>query len=442
MSNTSNITTPDVELEEVNVMDENVVLEEEAAPEEAPTPKKKKAGFRILSVLLLAIAVVACVLPLAFIRGAAVESQPLYQVILDVIGGKNVEKWNGIPMIAGTVAKGLVYGFSVYFTVLCLVVSVVLSIIGIIGGSRCVTKTSAGFLTAGFLYNFIAFYALSSNLGAFKLDIIFVACLAASFLLYLILCAIETKKTWYNLVQFVLSTGALFVLAYGFVQAATQINAAYTANALNKYLIIAASAIVALVSLITLIRLSCKKGFPFELVCFIFELLAVAVFLFITMTKAKDMTMPTFVALAIAAVQFAIVLIILIATRKRPEVEVEAEPVIYEGGPIPVEAAEPVVEEVAEPVVEEPAPVETAEYDYYNSRAFDPFIASLTGEERNQFTEIFILKYKGTMPELPDYAVGGDNKEFFSKIFLYLGQYRDRIPDGLLAKIYVYSTKI
>ena len=125
--------------------------------------------------------------------------------------------------------------------------------------------------------------------------------------------------------------------------------------------------------------------------------------------------------------------------RKRPE---EAEPVIYEGGPIPVEAAEPVVEEMEEPVVEEPAPVETVDYDYYNSKSFDPFIASLNAEERNQFTEIFILKYKGTMPELPDYVVGGDNKEFFSKIFLYLGQYRDRIPDGLLSKIYLFSTKI
>ena len=86
--------------------------------------------------------------------------------------------------------------------------------------------------------------------------------------------------------------------------------------------------------------------------------------------------------------------------------------------------------------------VQTAGYDFYNSKSFDPFIAVLNNDERNQFTEIFILKYRGVMPELPDYAVGGDNKEFFSKIFLYLGQYRDRIPDGLLAKIYVYSTKI
>ena len=85
---------------------------------------------------------------------------------------------------------------------------------------------------------------------------------------------------------------------------------------------------------------------------------------------------------------------------------------------------------------------QTAGYDFYNCKSFDPFIASLDQEERNAFTEIFILKFKGTMPELPDYVVGGDNKEFFRKIFIYLGQYRDRIPMNLLVKMYQFSMKI
>ena len=89
-----------------------------------------------------------------------------------------------------------------------------------------------------------------------------------------------------------------------------------------------------------------------------------------------------------------------------------------------------------------PAHVNTAGYDFYNCKSFDPFIALLDTEERNQFTELFILKFKGVMPEIPDYEVGGDNKEFFRKVFIYLGQYRDRIPNGLLAKIYQYSLKL
>ena len=77
-----------------------------------------------------------------------------------------------------------------------------------------------------------------------------------------------------------------------------------------------------------------------------------------------------------------------------------------------------------------------------NASALNSVIIPLSAEERNQFTELFILKFKGTMPELPDYEVGGDNKEFFRKIFIYLGQYRDRMSQNLLAKMYQFSMKI
>ncbi len=126
---------------------------------------------------------------------------------------------------------------------------------------------------------------------------------------------------------------------------------------------------------------------------------------------------------------------------KYPEYTVEeyAEAMPYEGGPVEGVA---VAEEVNPTFVAPPAQVQTAGYDFYNSKSFDPFIASLNEAERNQFTELFILKYKGVMPELPDYEVGGDNKTFFRKLFIYLGQYRDRIPDGLLAKIYQFTVRM
>lgn len=120
-------------------------------------------------------------------------------------------------------------------------------------------------------------------------------------------------------------------------------------------------------------------------------------------------------------------------------VEEYAEALPYDGGP--VEGVE-IAQEVNPTYVAPNAPVQTAGYDFYNSKSFDPFIAVLDTQERNQFTELFILKYKGVMPEIPDYQVGGDNKEFFRKLFIYLGQYRDRIPDGLLAKIYQFTIKM
>lgn len=120
---------------------------------------------------------------------------------------------------------------------------------------------------------------------------------------------------------------------------------------------------------------------------------------------------------------------------KKYNVQAYAEAYAYEGGPV-------AGVELAEEVNPAFTGAQTAGYDFYNCQSFDPFIASLNQEERNQFTELFILRYKGVMPEIPDYVVGGDNSEFFRMIFIYLGQYRERIPNGLLNKIYIYSTKI
>ena len=121
------------------------------------------------------------------------------------------------------------------------------------------------------------------------------------------------------------------------------------------------------------------------------------------------------------------------------ELEEYAEAYPYEGGPV---AGVVMAEEVNPSFLRHEPHVQTAGYDFYNSKAFDPFIATLTEEERNQFTELFILRFSGSMPDIPDYKVGGDNAEFFRRIFIYLGQYRDRIPSELLAKIYQYSLKL
>ncbi len=155
-------------------------------------------------------------------------------------------------------------------------------------------------------------------------------------------------------------------------------------------------------------------------------------------------------------------------SREEPETGVYAEAVRYDGYPAAEEnvreaeeledpAAAESAQSQEEPAAPQPAPVynynfsapaepqpnagATAGYDFYNSRSFDPFIASLNGDEREQFTELFILKYKGETKNLPDYQVGGDNTEFFRKVFIYLGQYRDRIPDSLLAKMYQFAVR-
>ena len=121
----------------------------------------------------------------------------------------------------------------------------------------------------------------------------------------------------------------------------------------------------------------------------------------------------------------------------RTEAYAEAYP--YEGGPI---AGVVMAQEVNPSFLPHGPHVNTAGYDFYNCKSFDPFIASLDTAERNEFTELFILRYKGDMPEIPSYVVGEKNPEFFHAIFIYLGKYRDRISSNLLSKIYQYSIKI
>lgn len=66
----------------------------------------------------------------------------------------------------------------------------------------------------------------------------------------------------------------------------------------------------------------------------------------------------------------------------------------------------------------------------------DSFIARLTDSEKIEFAKLFLEKINGPYANIPDYVVGGDNKEFFSSIFIYLGKFRALISDGLMNKIY------
>lgn len=82
--------------------------------------------------------------------------------------------------------------------------------------------------------------------------------------------------------------------------------------------------------------------------------------------------------------------------------------------------------------------------NYYNNAGFipDAFISSLTPAEKDEFDRLFISRIYGDNKRLPAYRIGGDNREFFTKIFVFIGRYRNVISDGLLEKIYNYSNSI
>ena len=72
----------------------------------------------------------------------------------------------------------------------------------------------------------------------------------------------------------------------------------------------------------------------------------------------------------------------------------------------------------------------------------DAFINGLTPSERDEFNKIFISRIYGENKRLPQYVVGGDNREFFTKVFVFMGKYRTVMSDGLIQKIYDYSNLI
>ncbi len=76
-----------------------------------------------------------------------------------------------------------------------------------------------------------------------------------------------------------------------------------------------------------------------------------------------------------------------------------------------------------------------AESEVYNELT-DAFIAKLDDYEKSEFSRLFIDKINGPYTNLPDYVIGGDNKQFFVSLFIHLGEYRMMIPDGLMYKIY------
>lgn len=92
------------------------------------------------------------------------------------------------------------------------------------------------------------------------------------------------------------------------------------------------------------------------------------------------------------------------------------------------------------------APVQQPSYRPVNVYAaqntmylYDPFINELTLEEKNEFGDLFIACKSGKFGDLPAYVIGGDNKEFFEKVWIRYGLYDMSQP--LRDKLYNYVRK-
>ena len=422
---------------------------------------EKGTLYRIIAIAMAVLSVVALFLPFAKVLVGAFELQTT-----NLFGGLLVDggKLLFLPIPATTSTIGTLAGLALYLVLAATIACLVLCIIAII------KVDEAKRLLGVALYVFTIAYAIYSISivtvsGYLSMKITFdVYSLVLSVIGAIVYCVIalkaQGKAAWMQFLQFFL-TLVVAALTFAFVA----LNGSKAIAGIAKmgalaYIIIGMFALTTINLFLGAARVQGMfKGL--DRVRYIAELvLAVLACVVAMLGNMGNLALAlALVAILVAAIQVGMSFIVKDSEEEEDEEDEEyeeeeyeeedpledfrmeeyAEAYAYEGGPVDgVEMAEEV-----NPTFEEvDTPVNTAGYDFYNCQSFDPFIATLNTEERNQFTELFILKYRGVMPEIPDYVVGGDNREFFRKIFIYLGQYRERIPSGLLTKMYQFSVKL
>ena len=470
---------------------------------ETSAPQKKNVVYRVFAALLAAISVaVVFLLPVFVLSGGKIENDwTLFEAIKEAFKSGNTNKLFGVlpSLVATTSIVDKIAAISFYAVLLMLALTVVFGVVTVFTSKKapglfgvvCYCFTAAWMINATVVFAYASYNDYALKLME-KIDLYSLALTAVGAIVYFAVAIARTgKKALGNKVQFLLSAVAMGAVLLSLVGYTEYLSAGVATLAKNLFNIV----VIVLVALIVLnlvlaaIRVRTVKGLTFDLVRFIIQFVLGAALCYLAIVGKVDGKASTkflifaIVAAAVSLVQIVICAIMLKCAKKNkaestdeeekpvkvkkekvkkekvkkekvvvpvaeepapqpaPEFVVEefAEALPYDGGPVEGVA---VAEEVNPTYVAPVQPVQTAGYDFYNSKSFDPFIAVLNNEERNQFTELFILKYKGVMPEIPDYQVGGDNKEFFRKLFIYLGQYRDKIPDGLLAKIYQFAIKM
>ncbi len=479
MSNT-NTNSFEFEIAPYTDVPETLPETEEATQTKAPAPKKKKkrGACRLFSFLLIAVSVLALFLPVQVLKGFQPEKATLFASITDLFGDGAVSNlFDMLPVYTDAAdVTGMFAGLVFYALLIAIVCTVFFGLLALLSGSVGLFRLASFFFATGFGTYAICGYALPTikgTAGVLGIDVTMVAIAIAGAFLYLMLSfAKKGPQAFTSLFQLLFTL--VFVKATVMIlkDFSAEVTTAVEAFGLTPELTLQiVMAVIWVVAILGAIRLLAKKGLPIDMLRYIVQLVVGALLVYVALTaNVKDEWLFNYAIVAAVISLAQIIFCILQIKSGKPKKEKQAEeedeydmdiPVAqpapdpvpeytveeyaealpYDGGPVEgVEIAEEVNPTFVEtPVV--PGSVNTAGYDFYNSKSFDPFIAILNNEERNQFTELFILKYQGVMPEIPDYQVGGDNKDFFRKLFIYLGQYRDRIPDGLLSKIYQFAIR-
>ena len=478
-------------------------LENPETPAAKPEKKKRNGWYRFFAILMaIAPIVVFALLPADVLLAkeglgyVAYADKKLWEIFIAMFteGGiaelyagaagvgaaaapETVALFGVIPLINTAGTLGFVASVILYAIPVAMVFTLILAIIALFSA-----KCAPGLARTITYVNFWTYFGYAASIMVIgyyagheiSLDYASIAVVGASMLLYLIFSACKVGgRAFGAFILFLLTVAFAGSIVFGLIDNPASVSALFNGEngELYKTIALALMGVLALFMLIAFANVSAKKLCGADVIRSVLQVLIGGGLVYVAFTMMESLLLWAAIAAGVALLHLLIEIIVLSARRpKKAKAAKETKPVevaepVQEEIPMEIPAEEPVVEE--EPVEEEaeeeteeveqlpiyiptpapapapvaqPAPV-AASNDYYDSKAFDPFVSTLSAEERNQFTELFILKYKGEMAGVPEYSVGGDNKEFFQKVFINLGTLRDRLPDELLEKLYQFAIR-
>ncbi len=424
--------------------------------------QKKNVGYRLLAVLVLAVCVGIFFLPLSTFTSAwAVEKQTLVATIKAVLASS--EKMFGVipVLVSGNAVVPIAANVALYAFVIALAVAAICALIAIFTKKKapCLVRTALFLLTWGTAAYALSILCITSYLNTVKItyDLFTSAIAIGCALFYFILMLAKIgKAAWLCAVHFLLSLAVSASLILAMTLDGAKVAEVLGANVLFQWILVAVVALAMLNLVIATFRAMSKKGLSGDMVRYILQLIVSLVVCYISFAakiESDNFLLFSIIAAVVSVVQIIIATLQLgYRSKKRAaeaaeaaladfETEEYVEAYAYEGGPV---AGVELAEEVNPTEASKAADAEGGKPNLATlvGNGFDAFMYTLSDAEKEEFIDLYILRCKVNMPEIPAYVVGGDNKEFFNKVFIYLGQYREKISDGLLAKMYKFSMKL
>ncbi len=438
------------------------------------TPAKKSTGYKWLALLLLAVCVGVLFLPINVFTGIwsmgatglsiPVEKHSLVSILPDLLGADGKVLGFLPALVGGSSILPLFITLSLYGFVIALIVTYVLIIVAFCVNSKTVSLVRAATfcMTWGAAIYALSIVCVTNYFSGIKtiLDLYTVLLAVFGTILYFILMCVKLKKDavmsgFQFLLTVVVSGFLLFAIADDGVSV---IGPAMDSSSYS--VILTGIALFAVAHLV--VASFCAMFKPqliFDIVRFTLQLVVVVVALimcFVLKLGFSTFLLYTVFAAVVAAIQLVLAANKLVR-REKKEIQEQVDKDLatydtvqfietydYDGGPVAgvLRAREVHPTLAAIDAVKDPEGKARETVATLLGNGFDPFLITLDTKQKEEFIDLYVLRCKGLMPEIPGYVVGGDNKEFFTCVFIYLGQYRQKIPADLLEKMYNFSMKI